>query len=178
MPSLVLLLRGVMPSGKNKVSMARLREELAAAGFVRPRTYIQSGNVLIDTDRPPALVAEEVRGLIRDRLGPDLAVIPRTGTGLDEALAGNPFREGYDLSRVFFILFAGPPPPGKVKELLSRDYGPEQLAFGPGTAYLFIPGPYGKGTLSNAFLEKQLGIVATMRNFTTMTRLAAMSREG
>jgi uncharacterized protein (DUF1697 family) len=178
MPALVLLLRGVMPSGKNKVPMSRLREELAAAGFVRPRTYIQSGNVLIDTDRDPEAVASEVRGLIRDRLGPDLTVIARYGDQLDEALAANPFREGYDRSRVFFVLFASPPPAGRVKELLSRDYGPEELAFGPGAAYLFIPGQYGKGTLSNAFLEKQLGIAATMRNFNTMTRLAAMSREG
>lgn len=158
--------------------MSRLRDELAAAGFSRPRTYIQSGNVLVDTDRPVPDVENLVHDLIRDRLGPDLAVIARTGSQMDEALEKNPFQEGYDRSRVFFVLFARPPPQERVKELLSRDYGPEKLAFGPGTAWMFIPGPYGKGTLSNAFLEKQLGTASTMRNFNTMSRLAAMSREG
>ncbi len=178
MPPLVLLLRGVMPSGKNKLSMARLREELARAGFGRPRTYIQSGNVLVDTDLPSAVVEQQVHDLIRAALGPDLAVIARTGAQLEESLKGNPFREGYDRSRVFFVLFASPPPQQKIRELLSRDYAPEQLAFGPGTAYMYIPGRYGKGILSNAFLEKQLGVVSTMRNFNTMSRLAEMVREG
>ena len=178
MSVLILLLRGVMPSGKNKVPMARLREELAKAGFYRPRTYIQSGNVLVDTDLPKEAAEWKVRDLMRERIGADLAVIARTGTELEEVLKGNPFREGYDSSRVFFVLFASPPPKAKVLDLLSRNYAPEKLAFGPGTAYLFIPGPYGKGTLSNAFLEKELGIVSTMRNFNTMSRLAEMGREG
>jgi uncharacterized protein (DUF1697 family) len=178
MPVLILLLRGVMPSGKNKVPMARLREELAKAGFCCPRSYIQSGNVLVNTDLPKAAAERKVHDLIQERIGADIAVIARTGTELEEVLKGNPFREGYDSSRVFFVLFAGPLPKAKVLELLSRNYAPEELAFGPGNAYLFIPGPYGKGTLSNAFLEKELGIVSTMRNFNTMSRLAMMGREG
>jgi len=35
----------------------------------------------------------------------------------------------------------------------------------------------GRGTLSGNFLEKELGVSATMRNFNTMNRLTTMSRE-
>ena len=45
MTTYVLLLRGVMPSGKNRLPMSRLREVLGEAGYSRVRTYIQSGNV-------------------------------------------------------------------------------------------------------------------------------------
>ena len=45
----VVLLRAVMPTGKNKVPMAQLREVLTQAGFENVRTYIQSGNVLLNT---------------------------------------------------------------------------------------------------------------------------------
>jgi uncharacterized protein (DUF1697 family) len=48
----VVLLRGVMPTGKNKVPMAQLRDVLSKAGFFNVRTYIQSGNVLVDTHLP------------------------------------------------------------------------------------------------------------------------------
>jgi len=178
MTTFVLLLRGVTPSGKNKVSMARLREALREAGFLRVRTYIQSGNVLVDTGLPRQAVEEEVHDLVRDKLGPDLTVIARTGPELEEALENNPFTAGYDISRVFFISYAETPPADKVRDLLARDFGQEKLASVRQTAYLYIPGPYGKGTLSNNFLEKQLGIRATMRNFNTMSRLLAMSREG
>jgi uncharacterized protein (DUF1697 family) len=177
MPALVLLLRGVMPSGKNKVSMARLREVLSAAGFSRPRTYIQSGNVLVDTDLSAAAVERTVHDLILESLGPDLVIIARTGEQLADALRINPFRNGHDLSRVFFVFFAEEPPEGGVTKLLSRDLGPEKLVFGTNAAIMYIPGQYGKGILSAAFLEKELGVAATMRNFNTVSRLVAKSWE-
>jgi uncharacterized protein (DUF1697 family) len=177
MPTYVILVRGVTPSGKNKLPMARFRDVLEQAGFSRVRTYIQSGNALIDTELAALEVETNVRKLIRDTIGPDLTVIVRTGGELEEALETNPFKSGYDLSRVFFVFFAETPLVHMTVKLLSQDYSPEKLAFGKNGAYMYIPGAYGRGTLSGTFLEKNLGIPATMRNFNTMTRLIAMSRE-
>jgi uncharacterized protein (DUF1697 family) len=177
MTTYILLVRGVTPSGRNKLPMSRFREVLEKAGFTRVRTYIQSGNALVDTDLTAQMVETRVHELIRDHIGPELAVIARTGAQLEEALEANPFREGYDLSRVFFVSFSGTPPGQKVDELMSLDISPEKLAFGNNTAYMYIPGAYGRGTLSGTFLEKKLGIPATMRNFNTMNRLVTMSRE-
>jgi uncharacterized protein (DUF1697 family) len=68
----------------------------------------------------------------------------------------------------------------KVQELSAQDFGDEKLAFSTtkDTAYMYIPGPYGRGRLSNNFLEKKLGVSATMRNFNTMSRLVEMSGDG
>jgi len=177
MTTYILLVRGVTPSGRNKLSMARFREVLEKAGFAHVRTYIQSGNALVDTDLPAHTVEKSVRDLIRNEIGPDLIVLARTGSQLEEALEANPFTEGYDISRVFFVSFAKTPPAEKVRELLSLDLSPEKLAFGENTAYMYIPGVYGRGTLSGNFLEKKLGVSATMRNFNTMDRLVTISRE-
>ncbi len=177
MTTYVILLRGVTPSGKNKVPMSRFREVLEEAGFTHVRTYIQSGNALVDTDLTAHDVETSVRDQIRNSIGPDLAVIVRTGEELEEALYSNPFQNGYDISRVFFVLFAEPPPEEKVREILSVDLSPEKLAFGDNTAFMYIPGQYGKGTLSGGFLEKKFGIPATMRNFNTMSRLAELAKE-
>jgi uncharacterized protein (DUF1697 family) len=49
MPNIIVLIRGVMPSGKNVVPMARLKEALEAAGLKDVRTYIQSGNVIFNS---------------------------------------------------------------------------------------------------------------------------------
>jgi uncharacterized protein (DUF1697 family) len=178
MTTYILLLRGVTPSGINKVPMAQFREALKKAGYTHVRTYIQSGNALVDTGLPVHSVEKDVRELIRDQIGPDLVVIARTGAQLKEALEANPFTEGYDISRVFFVSFEKTPPGKKVEELLALDLSPEKLAFGENTAYMYIPGLYGRGTLSGNFLEKKLGVSATMRNFNTMNRLVMMSREG
>jgi hypothetical protein len=65
-----------------------------------------------------------------------------------------------------------------VSDLLSLDRTPEKPALGENTADMYIPGQYGRGTLSGNFLEKKLGVPATMRNFNTMNRLVMISREG
>jgi uncharacterized protein (DUF1697 family) len=158
--------------------MAQFREVLKKAAYAHVRTYIQSGNALVNTELPAHMVEKSVRELIRNQIGPNLVVIARTGAQLEEALEANPFTKGYDISRVFFVSFENTPPPPKVRELLSLDLSPEKLAFGENTAYMYIPGPYGEGKLSGNFLEKKLGVSATMRNFNTMNRLVMISREG
>ncbi len=177
MHTLVLLIRGVMPSGKNSLSMAKLRDLLSGSGFRRVRTYIQSGNVLVETGLSARETERVVHDLIREQLGPDLTVIARTSGDLEEALHANPFRDGYDRSRVFFVFFAEQPEEVKLRRLTSRTFSPEALAPIRSGVVLYIPGPYGKGTLSAGFLEKELGIATTMRNLNTVSRLAAMSRE-
>ena len=46
MGTYVVLLRGVMPYGRNKVPMATLRTILSEAGLENVQTYIQTGNVV------------------------------------------------------------------------------------------------------------------------------------
>ena len=173
----IILLRGVMPTGKNKVPMAALRTGLAKAGFGNVRTYIQSGNALVDSDLPMKEVEVRVHDMIQKKIGPDLAVVARTASQLKKVLRDNPFKDGHDISRVFFVLFRDKPSPADVKALASGDFGPEKLVITAQAAYMYIPGQYGKGTLSAAFLEKKLHVRATMRNFNTLYRLIDMCKE-
>ena len=46
----VALLRGINVGGNNKVVMSELREQIAAEGFERVRTYINSGNLLFEAE--------------------------------------------------------------------------------------------------------------------------------
>jgi uncharacterized protein (DUF1697 family) len=176
MKTYIVLLRGVMPSGKNRVPMAQLREILTEAGFGNVRTYIQSGNALVDSELSAKEVEAQVHDLIKKYIGADLAVVARTKSQLQKVLDENPFKSGHDISRVFFVLFAEPPSSQKVKELLANDYSPEKLLITKNAAYMFIPGTYGRNTLSGGFLEKKLGIPATMRNFNTTSKLIEMSK--
>jgi uncharacterized protein (DUF1697 family) len=57
----VVLLRGINVGGRNKVAMAQLREHLAA-DFGNVTSYIQSGNVLLDSDRSASEVATHIEG--------------------------------------------------------------------------------------------------------------------
>lgn len=176
MKTYIVLLRGVMPSGKNKVPMAQLREVLTNAGFENVRTYIQSGNVLVDSDLSAKEVETSMHKLIKQHIGADLAVVARTPTQFKKLLDENPFQNGYDRSRVFFVLFEKPPSTKKVQELVANDYSPEKLVITRNAAYMYIPGTYGRGVLSGGFLEKKLEVPATMRNYNTTSKLIEMSK--
>lgn len=60
----VVLIRGINVGGKNKVSMAGLKECLEQLGFSNVLTYIASGNVILDSDQG----AEEIRARIEQAL--------------------------------------------------------------------------------------------------------------
>lgn len=177
MKTFIILLRGVMPVGKNKVPMAKLRDVLSKAGFKNVRTYIASGNALVDTDLTAKEAENRIHALIKKHIGPDLVVVARTGSQLQKVLNENPFKRGHDMSRVFFVSFYEPPSAQKVNDLLQQDFSPEKLVITKTAANLYIPGSAARSRLSNNFLEKKLGISATTRNFNTLTKLIAMSNE-
>jgi uncharacterized protein (DUF1697 family) len=174
----VVLLRGVMPTGKNKVPMAQLREVLTGAGFQNVRTYIQSGNVVLVTNLQAKEVQQKVHELIKNKIGADIKVIVRTGEQWQQVIQENPFIHGYDLSRVFFVLFAETPPQQIAEELMANDYGEEKLLLDATSGYMYIPGNAARSKLSNVMLEKKLGVAATTRNFNTMNKLVEMSGVG
>ena len=68
--TLIAFLRGVMPSGKNAVKMAAVREVLGGNGFANVRTWIQSGNIALES----TLTADEAATQIHDLLHTHLDV--------------------------------------------------------------------------------------------------------
>ncbi|MCB9357604.1 MAG: DUF1697 domain-containing protein [Calditrichaeota bacterium] len=171
----IILLRGVMPTGKNRVPMAQLREVLSKDGFENARTYIASGNALVDSDLSARDIETRVHALIRKHIGPDLVVVVRTAKELQKVLDGNPFTKGYDPSRVFYVLFQTPPNAAAAKELTAQDFGDEEVVISKHAGYLYIPGNAARSKLSNNFLEKKLGVGSTSRNLNTMTKLIELA---
>jgi len=50
----ILLIRGINVGGNNIIPMQDLRDRLGASGYVNVRTYIQSGNIILDTQETAA----------------------------------------------------------------------------------------------------------------------------
>jgi uncharacterized protein (DUF1697 family) len=176
MKTYIVLLRGVMPVGKNKVPMARLRQVLTDAGFKDVRTYIASGNVILRSNLSPAEIQQRVHDLIKKYIGPDLVIVVKTGSQLQKILDGNQLKKD-DMSRVFYTMFVKKPPAQKVKEFTAQDYSPEEIVFNNNVAYVYIPGNYTRSKLDNNSIEKKLGVSSTTRNLNTIRKLIEMSKE-
>lgn len=60
----LILLRGVNVGGKNTVSMRELRQVLETAGFTNVSTYINSGNILLDSPMHTKQVEQAIEALL------------------------------------------------------------------------------------------------------------------
>jgi uncharacterized protein (DUF1697 family) len=91
MATLVALLRGINLGSTNRIAMPALRSALAEAGFENVRTYVQSGNIVLDTELEDGALAEIIAALLADRFELDVPVVVRSAAELAEVVAENPF---------------------------------------------------------------------------------------
>ncbi|MDD2734902.1 MAG: DUF1697 domain-containing protein [Desulfuromonadaceae bacterium] len=176
MKTYILLLRGVMPTGKNRVPMAELRVALSDAGLVDVRTYIQSGNVIAKSDLDPTGISQLAHDTIKQIIGADITVITRTPEQIKGILAGNPF-PNTDLSRLYYSLLSSPPAPELLQKFLELDFSPDELRVADDTIYTRYATKLSDSKFTNNFFEKKLKCVSTTRNTNTMTRLVELCKQ-
>ena len=90
-PTHIALLRAVNVGGTGKLPMAALRAMAEELGFTQVRSYIASGNLLLQSP----MSATEVRVALEARLlrfaGKPVGVVVRSPANLAAVLAANPF---------------------------------------------------------------------------------------
>lgn len=176
MKTSIILLRGVMPTGKNRVPMAPLRAALAKAGLEDVRTYIQSGNVIAASRRSPRSIATLVHDVIAQEFGGDIVVFVRTPAQMRDYLERMPFRNP-DTKRLYFTLLADSPDPALLAALAAEKHGRDRFQVVGDMLYLYYAARYSDSKLNNNYLERRLKLSATTRNFNTMTKLVELTRE-
>jgi uncharacterized protein (DUF1697 family) len=163
MPRQVILLRGVNLGAANRLSMAALREALAAEGFADVETYKQSGNILASHAASPAGLAAQIKQLLAERFDVSVPVLVLTCDQLAKAVRENPFADLADASAV--------------EELRSfAAEADDEFAASGLAVYSWHPGGIHLSKLATKMTEKRLGVdVATARNWTTVTTLLEMA---
>ena len=171
----VVLLRAVNLGGRNKVPMAELRTLLEEAGYGGVRTYIASGNVLLDGPRSKAAVAAELERLVEDAFGVTTTAVVRKPAELAALVDGHPF--GRDTSRSHVVFLARPPAKHALAALAAADHSPDRAAVEGADVYVQYGGGVQGARLSAARLERLLGVPATHRNWRTVSALAELAAE-
>ena len=170
----IILLRGLTPTGKNKVLMAPLRAALEDAGLRDVRSYIQSGNVLACTALDPRATEELVHRVIQEHLGADITVLVRPVDYFQAVLANNPFH-GADSAKLYFTLLAHAPEPALLQAFGEINHAPDQVQLVGDMAYVLCATKYSYLKANNNFIERKLKVAATTRNFNTVSKLMALS---
>lgn len=169
----ISFLKGINVGGNKKILMADLKQLYEDCGCVAVQTYIQSGNVVLQSNLSAQEVSAAISQAIQLRYGFEVAVVCLTHKELEQIVQNNSFAPDF-VNTYFTILFV---PAQQVSHLNPNAYLPDRFHITDQVVYVYCPDSgYGNTKLSNAFLEKQLKVTATTRNYATLVKLLEMGR--
>jgi uncharacterized protein (DUF1697 family) len=170
-------IRAINVAGHAVVTMDRVRDAFTAAGCRNVRSYIQSGNVLFDAPGATSPLFRKVRSNVGALIGEEPVIMFRTIRQLARIVMHSPFGD-LPASRAvkLYVVFlarrsrTAPKLPLRLpKEAL------ELIAIRGQEAYVVSRrkknGFYG---FPNNFVEAEVGVPATSRNWSTVTRIVAL----
>ena len=172
----IVLLRGINLGSRNRIAMPRLRDVLEAAGFADVATYVQSGNVVLESDVKSTRLAEQCTRLIASEFGLDIAVIVRTRDELAAVIERNPLGDVVNNPKRYQVSFlAEEPSPELVEKLAAAALDSERFIAIGRELYAWHPNGVARSKLWGRLAGRDLGIAATARNWTTVTALLALA---
>ncbi len=175
----IVLLRGINVGGRNRVAMPALREALTDAGMSGVTTYLQSGNVVLDSRSSATELTAECERVIAERFGLDVAVVVRTRSQLAKVVEHDPLGKLADNPKLYQVSFcSGKPGKAAVEKLADRAVGDERLALHGREIYAWFPNGVGRSRLAAQLGRQTLGVTVTARNWTTVVKLLELAGAG
>jgi len=176
----VALLRAVNVGGRNLVPMADLRATFETLGFAGVRTYVQSGNVVFrHPGRASDALARRIEATVAARFGSRVQIMLRTAAELGRALGDSPFasQAARNPATVHIGFLSRPPANSRALDTDAERVAPDRFVVRDREIHLWYPNGLGRSKLTNALIERRLGVSATSRNWNTVTKLHELASE-
>jgi uncharacterized protein (DUF1697 family) len=176
----IAFLRAVNVAGHAVIRMSDLATVFESAGCANVRTYVQSGNVVFDAPEKsaPALFTN-LRAALASRLGKEPGIVFRTVDELERLVKNSPFNKlktAQDV-KLYVVFLSAKPERAPRLPLMSEKEAMEAMAI-KGLHVFMVSRPTKKRShgFPNAFIEQELGVSATSRNWNTVTKIVAFAR--
>ncbi|MCD9574023.1 DUF1697 domain-containing protein [Flavobacterium soyae] len=173
------LLRGINVSGHNMMKMDALKTMLENIGFQNVRTYLQSGNVFVDSEDDAAKVGFIIKQEIFKVFGHEVPAIVISKKDLELSLANNPFlkEKDIDAKKLYVVFVAIALKKESIHDLKISQFKPDEASIDENRIYIKYAIGAGKTRLELKYIEKKLNVIGTMRNLNTVTNLLSMYNE-
>jgi uncharacterized protein (DUF1697 family) len=158
--------------------MADLKVALSILGLTDIQTYIQSGNVIFNTQTKDDDfdLAMKIERLIQKEFDLDVPVVVRSSSELQVAVKKNPFYiPEADINRLHLTFLKEKPSAEKVKLAETYHFEPDRFKINNQDVYVYCHGSYHESKLTNNFFESKLKVGATTRNWKTVLKLLELS---
>ena len=170
----VALLRGINVGGRNMVKMPILASITEGIGATEVSTYLQSGNVLLSSSMVAPELDRALEAALADELGIDVPVVTRSRVAMSKIARSHPFLSSPDEERSLYVVFLAEQPSKEAARSLAAPEGCEdRLHLDGSEVYLDLENA-GRTKLTLAWLERQLGVSGTQRNWRTTRTVAEL----
>jgi uncharacterized protein (DUF1697 family) len=166
----IAFLRGINVGGATKLPMAELKSICKDIGFQNVRTYLNSGNVIFESELSEELLIKNLEHALYSEKQKHISVIIRTAKDLESVKSGNPFPNAKP-AQVGVMFFADKVPKDAIKAITIP--GPEEIKISGREIYIHYPNGMGRSKLKLPKMSRN----GTVRNINTVTRLAELSRK-
>ncbi len=180
MRTYLALLRGINVSGHKMIKMDALKKALEGIGFTQVVTYIQSGNVFVDTDEEsPSKVGFLIKQEIFKQFGHDVPVIMVAIEELQACLDRNLFLQDteVDLKKLYVSFISAELPENMITQLNLNFIKPDEIQLDGKRIYLKYDTSPAKTRLDNKWIEKNMNVMSTTRNWNTVNVLLKMFQD-
>jgi uncharacterized protein (DUF1697 family) len=167
MPAYIALLRALNLMGTRGLPMTELVTICSDLGFQSVRTWIASGNVVLQSRKSESAVKSTLEAALSSRMGRPVGVMVRTAPEIAAVLAANPFPQNHN-SHVMAIFLDTPPAVDCLTAL--KNHTKEELRLGLREIYVHYPDGQGQSRLIIPALKH-----GTARNMNTIAKLAQMA---
>jgi len=170
------LLRGINVSGHNMMKMDLLKTTLKI-GFTNVETYIQSGNVFVDSEEESAAaVGFKIKQEIFKVFGHDVPTIVLGIEDLQKCFSNNPFlkEKELDIKKIYVAFVSKELRPENINDLKISQFKPDEAKIDANRIFIKYAVGAGKTRLDQKYIEKKLSLTATIRNWNTVTQLLKM----
>lgn len=174
------LLRGINVSGHNMIKMEALKTTLEAIGFQNVQTYIQSGNVFVDTEEDnPSKVGFVIKQEIFKVFGHEVPVVVIGKEDLDACFRNNPFlkEKETDIKKLYVAFVSIALGSNSINDLKMSQVKPDEASIDASRIYIKYDVGAGKTRFDQKYIEKKLNVTATIRNWNTVTQLLKIFEE-
>ncbi len=175
----VALLQGINVGKHKRIAMDDLKAIVEGVGASDVRTHLNSGNVVFTAEgRDNSALSSEIAEAITGATGLDVPVVIRSASEMRAIVEDNPFPEAAADHKTLHVTFlGGVPDSDRVAALAEVERGEDDYRVVADTIYLFYPNYLTGAVFMQTGLDKALGVVATSRNWRTVTRLAELASD-
>jgi uncharacterized protein (DUF1697 family) len=170
-------LKGINVGGHKKVPMAELRELLSKSGFENVQTYIQSGNVILQSNNCDlSKIESDIEKSIKEYFKFEVSALVKTKQDLQQIFDDSPFADEKKKAS-YFMMLHDCPNDDLVKEASEKVYEGEEYNIINDCIYYYHDKGLGKAKFNVNFFETKFKTFATARNYNTMVKLLSLSGE-